>query len=110
MMGRGLILSHVTGGVAATLIGAVLVCAVRPCHAETSDFGWARVPGADQPTARKGEHHLIPGWAAQPKKDARVKVFHLRATRAYGLLTGDKVRQQVQVAVERPYHLQRSSL
>jgi mxaA protein len=110
MMGRGLILSHVTGGVAATLIGAVLVCAVRPCHAETSDFGWARVPGADQPTARKGEHHLIPGWAAQPKQDARVKVYHLRAPRAYGLLTGDKVRQQVQVAVERAYHLQRSSL
>lgn len=109
-MSQTLICRKVFAVVAAMLISATLVCAAQPCLARPSDFGWAEVPGTGQPSVHKKEHQLIPGWEPQPKQDARVTLFELRAPRAYGVLTGDKVHQQLRLAVERPYRLQRSSL
>lgn len=103
-------LRSVYAAVTAAMGIAVCMGVVRPCLAQEVDSGWAKVPEMDRPQFGKEEHQLIPGWTAVSQWDKRVKVFDLRGPRAFGLLTGDKVRQRVVVAVERPYRLQRSSL
>jgi mxaA protein len=92
------------------LVWVALLCAAGICQAAQLDSGWAEIPEVRRHATAKEDRRLRPGWAALPMQDRRVKAFDLHGPRAYGLLTGDKVRQQILITVERPYQLQRSSL
>lgn len=81
-----------------------------PVLAEQFDSGWANPPDVRRHNLGKEKERPIPGWTATPDADARVLVFEPRAPRAFGLLTGDKVRQELRLEVQKPYQLQRSSL
>ncbi len=91
-------------------IGTLLASALIPSLAVEYGSGWTTGPEVRRHTLESKEDQFIPGWTAAPDPDPHIKVFEPRGPRAFGLLTGDKVRHQLLVIVEEPYKLQRSSL
>jgi mxaA protein len=72
--------------------------------------GWAQAPDVRQHDLIKEGRQPIPGWSAVLRPNPNVQNFKVYGPRAFGLLTGDKVRHQLHITVAKPYRLQRSSL
>jgi mxaA protein len=93
-------------GILISLVGAIFVAVTPPVRGAQFDNGWASVPGA----RAEQEQSIRPGWAIVPGPDSRIRLFEPHGPRAFGLLTGDRVRHRLLIKAKKPYQLQRSSL